>query len=111
MSWFSMKFKKETGGCLALYLLLFITIPSIVFNIVWGRRAVKVSELEWQIEKDSVRIANLEADILKATGHEAVHDTVWRTQTEYIGEDEALGEIYKRLDKIEEYIINKSEEE
>lgn len=109
MSWFSKEFKKENSGCLIFYLLLFITIPSLVGNFIMCDRVGGYSALKRQAVNDSIKIANLEADVLRATGNKVVHDTVVEYKTYYLGEEEAIHDIYKKLDKIEEYIYEKED--
>lgn len=111
-----MSFKKrynslssETKGCLNVYAILFITIPSLVFNMVTCSRWEDYSVSKQQAIQDSVKIANLEKDVLRATGNAVVHDTVVETETYYLGEEEAIHEIYKRLDKIEQFINDKKQ--
>ena len=94
---------KVYWGPTAIVIFFILIMGGTLFSFYADKKDDKIYSLEKKIKEDSTKIASLEAGIKNATGNAIIHDTVIITEKVYVGDNDALMDIHKRLDEMEEF--------
>ena len=94
---------KVDWSATALVIFFLFIIGGTLFGFYADKKNSKIYELEKKIKEDSTKISSLEKGVFRATGNTVIHDTLIKVEKVYIGDDDALKDIHKRLDEIEEF--------